>query len=100
MQPAPPSEPPSSRQLKRGRADQQAALVDSIQKAVSDGIQAGVPLTRGSESFVHQRLCRSSATLSLISDSIAYDTGAAIRRSLATMSLILSASAHSDTVAH
>ena len=37
---------------------------------------------------------------SLISDSVAHDTGAAIRRSLATLSLILSASAHSDIVAH
>ena len=35
---------------------------------------------------------------SLISDSVAYDTGEAIRRSLATMSLALSASAHNDIV--
>lgn len=53
MQPAPPAEPPSARALKRGRADQQqAALADSIQKAVSDGIQARVPFTGGSGSFV------------------------------------------------
>ena len=53
LQPAPPAEPPSARAFKRHREErQQMALADSIQKAVADGIQARVPQTGGSESFV------------------------------------------------